>query len=184
MDMAQARTDRYTRTAIALHWGIAALILINLALGLFHESLLDGIKWVIPIHKAIGITVLALTLFRIVWRLTHPAPPLPAEMPRWERWAAHVVHFLIYFYILGLTLTGWMLSSGSRKHPIEWFGLFEVPYLPVSKETGHWAHGAHGILGWILLALLVVHVAAALFHQFAQKDGVLHRMLPWVRPAA
>jgi cytochrome b561 len=65
------RTDRYSWGAIWLHWSIAALVLVNLALGLFHDSVLDGIKWVIPIHKSIGITVLALTLLRLGWRLTH-----------------------------------------------------------------------------------------------------------------
>ncbi|CAN5491984.1 hypothetical protein BH09PSE4_BH09PSE4_09350 [soil metagenome] len=177
MRSALVRTDRYNSGAIAFHWAMAALIGVNLVLGLFHESLLDGIGWVIPVHKAVGFTVLVLAVARIGWRITHPVPPFPPTMQRWERFAAHAVHYLLYFYLLALTTTGWMMVSGGRKHPIS-FGFFDVPFLPVSPAAGKWAHGAHGILAWILIALLVVHIGAVIRHYFFLRDGVLARMIP------
>ena len=173
-----ARTARYSTGAIWFHWSIAAFVIVNLGIGLLHENLLDGVRWAIPLHKSIGITVLALTLGRIAWRLAHPAPPLPERMAAWERAAAFGVHFGLYALILIMPLTGWALASGSRKYPITWFGLFDVPYLPVSKATAGAAHNAHGLFGWVMLALVAIHIAAALRHHFILRDSVLGRMAP------
>ncbi len=172
------RTDRYSWGAIWLHWSIAALVLVNLTLGLFHESLLDGIKWVIPIHKSIGITVLALTLLRLGWRLTH-RPPLPVDMTRWERIGAKAVHWAFYALLLALPLTGWMLSSNpARLRPMSWFWLFPVPPLPISGATAKLGHNLHGIIGYAMVVLVVLHVVAALRHHFLLRDAVLGRMAP------
>jgi cytochrome b561 len=177
MASAMPRTERYHRVAIWFHWSIALLVLANLALGLLHESLFDGIGWVMPIHKSIGLTVLALTLGRIAWRLTHRPPPHPSTMPAWERAAAGTTHFLFYVLMLALPLSGWAMVSGSAKRrPLEFFGLFDVPYLPVGPSVGSAAGNAHGLLGWIMLALVLLHVAAALRHHFVLRDGVLGRM--------
>lgn len=177
--MALVRTDRYSWGAIWLHWSIAALVLVNLTLGLFHESLLDGIKWVIPIHKAIGITVLALTLARIAWRLMHRPPPLSVEMVAWERTAAKVVHWSFYVLLLALPVSGWMLSSNpARLRPMSWFGLFPIPPLPISGAAANLGHEAHGVLGYLMAALVAVHIAAALRHHFVLRDSVLARMFP------
>src|ERR1700754_1511901 len=108
---ALGRTDRYLWGAIWLHWTIAVLVLANLTLGLFHESLLEDVKAVIPIHQAIGVTVLALTLLRLGWRLTHRPPPLPGGVAGWARAAAAVVHGCFYALLLALPLSGWILSS-------------------------------------------------------------------------
>ena len=178
---ALARTDRYTKGAILFHWGIALLIIVNLAIGLLHESLLDGVKWAIPVHKSIGLTVIVLTLGRIAWRLAHPAPPHLSTMRAWERLTASGAHFGLYALMLALPLTGWAMSSGGpKRYPLNWFGLFDVPYLPVNKAVGGVAHNAHGLLGWVMLALIVLHVAAALRHHFVLKDGILARMAPGV----
>lgn len=104
------RRTRYTRVAIWLHWIIAALILFNLATGFFHESLLRG---TIPFHISSGITILALSLFRIVWRLTHRPPPFPAEMRMWERVLARIVHFCLYAAMLLVPLSGWAMISAN-----------------------------------------------------------------------
>ena len=177
--MALVRTDRYSWGAIWLHWSIAAFVLVNLTLGLFHESLLDGIKWVIPIHKAIGLTVLALTLARIAWRLMHRPPPLPIDMAPWERMVAKIVHWGFYVLLLALPVSGWMLSSNpARLRPMSWFGLFPIPALPISGTAAKLGHEAHGVLGYVMAALVVVHIAAALRHHVVLRDSVLARMIP------
>lgn len=176
---ALARTDRYSSGAILFHWTIALLVIVNLAIGLLHESLLDGVKGAIPLHKSIGLTVIGLTLGRIAWRLAHRAPPHPPTMKRWERLAANGAHIGLYVLMLALPMSGWALASGGpKRYPLNWFGLFDVPYLPVSKAAGDAAHNAHGLLGWVMLALIVLHVAAALRHHFILKDGILARMVP------
>lgn len=179
MRSALVQTERYNRTAIALHWVTAVLILFNLWLGLAHDSLPSDWK-VMPAHKAVGITVLALTLVRIGWRLAHSAPPAPTDVPAWQGMAAKASHFLLYAFLLFMPLTGWAMVSGSKRRPLEWFGLFDIPYLPVSDAVAGFGHEAHELLGWGMIGLLVVHVAAALRHHFLLRDNVLARMTPGV----
>lgn len=169
--------ERYSRGAIAFHWSIAALIIFNLWLGLAHDSLPDDWK-VMPIHKAVGVTILILTLARIGWRFGHPAPPLPAHMPAWERLAANVSHFVLYAFMLIMPLSGWAMVSGVKRRPLEWFGLFDIPYLPVSEGVAHLGHEVHEVLGWGFVALILLHAGAALRHHFLLRDNVLVRMLP------
>lgn len=178
-----ARTDRYSRGAIWFHWIIAALVLTNLAIGLLHESLLEGVKGAMPFHFSIGITVLVLTLARIAWRLAHRPPPLPVGMTAWERIAAQGTHVAFYALLLIMPLSGWMLISGkATSKPFGWFGVFNVPPLPISKAASGVAHEAHGLLGYVMAALVVLHVGAALRHHFVLRDGVLARMLPGLAP--
>ncbi|MES1975547.1 MAG: cytochrome b [Pseudomonadota bacterium] len=179
MRTALAHADRYSRGAIWLHWVIAVLVIVNLLIGLLHESLLDGVKGAIPLHKSIGITVLALTLARIAWRLGHRPPPLPASMTGWSRLAAHAAHAGLYALLLALPLTGWIMTSGAKvPRPTSFFGLFDLPLLPVSRALGGAAHESHGLLGWVMLLLVGIHVAAALRHHFMLRDSVLARMIP------
>lgn len=179
MASAGFRGERYSRVAIAFHWVIAALIVFNLWLGLAHDSLPKDWQ-VMPVHKAVGITVLVLTLGRIAWRLTHPAPPLPSDLTPWERLAANASHVLLYAFMLAMPLTGWAMSSGPKRRPLTWFGQFDIPYLPVSATTADFGRDAHGVLGWGLIALLLVHIGAALRHHFLLRDNVLARMTPGV----
>ncbi|MEG3175938.1 cytochrome b [Sphingomonas sp. RB3P16] len=174
------RIDRYPRGAIWFHWITAALIVVNLAIGLLHESLLDGVAGAIPLHKSIGLTVLVLTIGRIGWRLAHRAPRLPIGLPRWERVAARLSHGTFYALLLGLPLTGWAMGSAGpeARYPTHWFGLFTVPALPVSRRIAAAGDGAHGVLGYAMVGLLIVHVAAALRHHFVLHDGVLTGMMP------
>ncbi len=170
------RTARYSTVAIWFHWTIALLVIANLAIGLLHESLLKG---TMPLHKSIGITVLALTVGRIVWRLMHRPPVLPAHTPKWEKGLAHATHWTLYALLLVMPLSGWMMiSGGATRRPFLWFGLFDLPYLPVSKAAGDIGHNAHGLLGWVMLALVVLHIGAALRHHFLLRDQVLVRMAP------
>jgi cytochrome b561 len=178
MAFGNARGDRYSRGAIAFHWVIAALVLFNLALGIFHDSLPREWK-VMPVHKSVGITVLVLTLGRIAWRLTHRPPSLPARMPGWEKAAANAAHFLLYALLLILPLTGWLLSSNPNKpRPFSWFFLFDVPVLPATPAIARNAHQAHELLGWVMAGLVAIHILAALRHHFLLRDRVLTRILP------
>ena len=182
MARADAGVDRYTRVAIWLHWTIGALIIVNLVLGIGHDAM-KGFP-AIPIHKSIGLTVLALSLVRLAWRLGHPAPPLPADVPRWQALSAHALHWGFYLLMLALPLSGWAMSSGgAKRYPLDWFGLFPVPYLPIPQGSpiGGVAHEAHEILGYVWIALLVLHVAAALKHHFVDRDTVLLRIAPALR---
>ena len=169
--------ERYSGVAIAFHWVIAAFVLLNLAIGL-----LQPLRAWMPGHKSIGITVLFLTLARVAWRLAHRPPPLPAHTPAWEKGVAHATHWTLYALLLLMPLSGWAMVSGSEKRrPLDWFGAFDIPYLPVSIQVGGVAHETHELLGWLMLALVALHIAAALRHHLFLRDTVLARMAPALR---
>lgn len=175
-----AGTRRYNAVAIALHWLIGGLIFVNLALGLLHDRLKDATGWQpIPLHKSIGLTVLALSLARLAWRLTNPPPPLPRDVGAGEGRVAHGVHWLFYALMILMPLTGWIMSSAGR-YPLDWFGLFPVPRFGVTKADAivGLSDKGHLVLGWLLLLLALGHAAAALRHHFILRDAVLARMLP------
>ena len=167
----------YGRVARWLHWSIAALVIANIVLGLFHDGL-GALFPAMPLHKAIGITVLALTFVRIGWRLGHAPPPLPAAMPGWEKGAARAAHLAFYALLLILPLSGWVMSSAGT-YPLTWFWLFDVPRFAVTKGDAvvGLSRSAHELLGLAFAALALIHIAAALRHHFVVKDSVLRRML-------
>src|SRR5262245_44825147 len=144
---------------MTLHWLIAAAILGMLVVGKYMHELpdTDANKFALyQLHKSTGITILALTIVRVAWRLWHPAPPLPATMAVWERWAAHGSHFLLYALMLGLPLSGWLRVSTDRLGiPTLWYGLFEIPHFPVvSDRLTEWMHETHELLGNAMILLL------------------------------
>lgn len=169
----QAR--RYARGAIFFHWTIAALVLVNLWIGLVGGSM--------GVHKAVGITVLVLTAGRIAWRIANPPPPLPAHVAGWERLAATWTHRLFYVLLVVLPLSGWAMVSGAKRYPLDWFGLFPIPYLPISPAIAGVGHEAHELLGLLMAGLVALHIGAALRHQFLLRDGIVLRMLPGDRRA-
>lgn len=171
---AHSRTnDRYDSVAIAFHWSIAALVILNLVSGLVYRPLFFT-------HKAIGITVLALSIGRLLWRLSHRVPPPPSDIPVWQQLAARATHWALYVFIIALPLTGWVMSSATdERRPLTWFGLFDIPYLPLAPSPlGGTAHDAHVLLGWLAAATVALHVAAALRHHLLLRDRLLSRMLP------
>lgn len=185
METTTTAAERYSRGAIVLHWLIALLIVLNVAAAWVSEDMPKPDRAIIMgNHKAIGITILVLTLARIAWRLGHKAPPLVETLKAWEAAVARVTHWLFYFLMLALPLTGWaMVSAGPRGGPVSFFGLFNIPALPVSSDRG--AHemyeSMHGLLGNLIVALFVLHVAGALKHQFFDRDGTLRRMVPFLK---
>jgi cytochrome b561 len=165
--------DRYSTVAIVFHWTIAALVIPNLAIGLFHDAI-GGMA----IHKSVGITVLALSAARVAWRLVHRPPPLPNTVPAWQRHAAHVAHWALYALLILLPLSGWAMVSGPERRPLTWFGLFDIPYLDVPAEGAEAAHGGHTVLGYLMLLLVALHVAAAFYHHLIVRDRTLVRIAP------
>lgn len=186
--------ERYNNVAITLHWLIAGLVVTNVVLGFGHE-LVDRatMQTMMFWHKSIGITVLLLTLVRLAWRLTHRVPPLPLHMPAWQKLAARASHWAFYILLLALPMFGWLMSSASASNrPIPFYGLFQWPFIPwvhglptpeAKQLTGTFAD-AHELLAYVALALVAIHVLAALAHIFRDKDKVGHHMLPFLRSPA
>ncbi len=164
----------YHRVSRWLHWGIGLLIVVNLVVGIGHDALPKS--WMLG-HISIGLTVLALSLVRLVWRLTHTVPPLPGDISRAEGLAARGLQWLFYGLMIAVPLSGWIMTSAG-KWPIMWFGLIEVPKWAVVKGTPLFeaAHEGHEIMGYAWAALLVVHIVAALRHHFVLKNDILTRM--------
>jgi cytochrome b561 len=184
---------RYNAVAIGLHWLIALGIAIQLILGLSmaHQAMPVAQKFALfQLHKSIGITVLLAILLRVLWRLTHRPPPLPAATPPLERRAAHGAHLLLYALMLGLPLSGWALVSASVFNiPTVLYGVIPWPHLPIlstlaDKKPVEDAFGwLHAWMAWSIIALLVLHIGAVARHQL-RGDGVLWRMAPfWPRRA-
>jgi len=183
-------TQRYTTPAIIAHWLIAVLMIGNLLLGLLAEKLPDEqIRFAIDTHKSIGISVLGLVLLRILWRLGHKPPPFSTGMAVWERALAHLAHFGLYVFMLWMPLTGWLHDSAWKaapEIPMRLFGLFEFPrvswVMTQPDDTKEWLHGLfgemHEIGGYVLIALILLHLAGALKHQFVDREPEFRRMWP------
>lgn len=176
---------RYGRVAIALHWLMALCIIGMLVLGFVMEDLqpqslrLEAFQF----HKSLGFAILALAVFRLAWRLMHPAPAYPAHMKPWEKRAAHATHWGFYAFMIAMPLSGWLvISTSSNKFPTHFFGLFRIPLIPGFEANRAEAHEAfenvHYWLAVFAITLLVLHVGAALKHHFINRDTVLVRMLP------
>ncbi|WGM48194.1 Cytochrome b561 [Brevundimonas sp. NIBR10] len=179
--MAEPR-NRYSAVSLAFHWGLALMILAQVLLITAHEATEGPIsREFVQSHKALGLTILVLTLARIGWRIANPAIPLPAGTPKWQALAAKATHVLFYVLLIGLPLGGWAASSAGGR-AIEWFGLFNWPLLPLpqSRDLAGTFMDMHEAGVKVLYVLLALHVLAALKHQFVDRDNVLHRMIPLI----
>ena len=178
------RAPRYGEVARWFHWTIALLIIGNLLGGFFHEDLPKAwVGTVMNAHKVIGLTVLALSLARLAWRLGHPAPRPMSNHAAWEVALARTTHWVLYAFMVLMPLAGWLMVSASAKlRPISLFGL-NLPFLPTgpSESLSGLGHEAHEIIGWGFVALLVLHVAGALKHQWLDGDHTLGRMIGWAK---
>jgi cytochrome b561 len=176
--------DSWGAPAKLFHWVMAALIFAQIALGLAAASWhlsptkLNLFVW----HKSTGILILALLALRLLWRLSNRVPTLPSEMVAWERWAAHLSHFLLYVLMVALPLTGWVISSASNV-PFRIFWTIPLPAITVPDKAVADAFATiHGWLVTLLALVLFAHVGAALRHHYLKRDTVLTRMLPWGTP--
>jgi cytochrome b561 len=181
--MTQTPVLTYTFTARVLHWLTAALVLCNLPLGLVIAR-----NWGGPLqdplynlHRSIGALIIPIVLVRFAYRLLHPAPPLPDEIPLVQRGAAQVTHWVLYTLLIVQPFLGW-IGTSAYPAPIIVFGLFELP--PIWHEDRAFSDQiltVHAFVGLSIALLLVVHISAALHHHFVRRDVVLKRMLPGVR---
>jgi len=174
-------TDRWGPVSQALHWLIVLLVLVLAIIGLSLDSLPKTPKyfWVFTLHKSVGITVLALVLLRIGWRLYAGAPAPVAGTPAWQVRMASATHALLYALLLAMPLSGWLYDSASGLRPFRWFGVVVMPKLAGPNEAlADNARDAHELLFWALVALVALHVAAALHHHVFRNDATLSRMLP------
>jgi len=173
--------SRFTKTAMLLHWLVAALIVAAFMLGTIMVDIpgltptkLKYFSW----HKWLGVTVLALVAVRLLWRLTHAAPPYPATIPGWQKGAANALHGLLYLLMFAIPVSGYFYSLAAGV-PVVYLGVLPLPVLMApSPEWKGVLKQVHYALNMTLLAAFVLHLGAAFKHHFIDKDGVLKRMLP------
>jgi cytochrome b561 len=173
-------TKTYSRTAITLHWLMAAMIFTSFPLGVYMADLkFSPLKLqLVSYHKWLGVTIFLLLLARLVWRLRHIPPALAEHIAAWQQRVARTVHHLLYALLAAIPVSGWLMSS-AKGVPVVYFGLVALPDL-VSKDKalGNLLETLHASLNYALLSLVFLHVAAALKHHFLDKDDTLARMLP------
>ncbi|RKQ95150.1 cytochrome b [Maricaulis maris] len=185
----------YTGVAIALHWILAVLLVGMVFYGWYMEDLREAlfaggevsiaeVQFAYNAHKTTGLLILILSLGRLAWRLTHPVPALPAGMAGWERFAATATHWAFYVIMIGMPLGG-LIAASAAEPPTLLFNNPDLvlPKLPVPQTEGFQdlSGSVHGAGGWAILGLLGLHVAAALKHQFINKDGLIGRMIPFLK---
>jgi cytochrome b561 len=187
MDRVGGRS-RYSSVAIGLHWAIAALIIFELVLGSVMESYPQSVRFLlVRTHATGGSLVLLLSVLRVVWRMTRQPPPFAADMAAWERSLAHAVHYALYVAMLSMPLIGWAILSAHPARPghgIALLGPLQLPPIvfisrwqdPFQKAMHERFVGVHEAGGWLMLALLLMHVAGALKHQWIDKHAELARM--------
>jgi cytochrome b561 len=178
-------TEAYGSLAKFLHWSIVLLILPQYFLAEAADELPNGLEklQLITWHKSFGMVVLLLVLARIGWKVMNRGTPRPLGEP-WQRKAAAAGHGLLYLLILAQPISGWLMSSAAN-YPVTLFGWFQFPALIGENHDLHETlEEVHEVLFNALLVVTVVHVAAALYHHFMLKDGVLRRMLPFSKPSA
>lgn len=177
--MSSASSNRYGITAITLHWLLAVAIVGSFGVGLYMADLpvspqkLKLFNW----HKWAGITILALSTLRLLWRLTH-RPPADVPMPAWQQRASHIVHGLLYVLFFAVPLAGWAYSSAAG-FPVVVFGVLPLPdFVPVSDSLADALKLVHKAFAFALGMLVLGHVGAALKHHVLDRDGLLLRMWP------
>ncbi len=179
--MLRNTADRWGPVSQLLHWLIVLLILGLGVVGLVMVELPKSPRWfwVYDLHKSFGLTVFALVVLRLAWRVFAGAPrPVPGT-PRWQERIATATHWLLYALTLAMPLSGWLYDSLSGLRPLRWFGQFKVPKLAdPSQALAPVMRDWHEALFWALIALVTVHAAAAFYHHVFQRDATLARMLP------
>jgi cytochrome b561 len=172
----------YTGTAKALHWLIVLLLIAQFifAWTMPHIGRNTPVTTLISLHFTFGIVILAVVVVRLLWRVTHAEPEPEDGLPPWQVASARVIHWLLYLLLFVVPILGWINASW-RGMPIVMFGL-KLPDLIATRAAGwQWTGDVHGLLAnYVMLALIGLHVAAALYHYVIRRDRVLQRMLPGV----
>ena len=170
---------RFTPLQRLLHWLMAACILAVLFIGVGMVSTITP-KYLplIDVHKSLGIVVLALALIRLAVRVRYGTPPLPSDLPEPMKLAAHLSHYALYTVMIGMPLLGWAMLSAAAYPVVVFRGLWLPAILPQSDSLHTWLWDAHFYLAFAFFALVLMHVAAALFHALIRRDGVFDAMAP------
>lgn len=172
----------WNRVAQGLHWIVAVMLLAQFILGWLTEHAPDRQAEFMygRSHFQLGVLLAGLILMRLLWRLSHAAPPPPPDEPAWRQHLAATVHCLTYLALIVLPISGYIVWVHMRE-PMDLFGLVTVPtvFSPASDDESLWAGAwyVHFFAGWALVGLVILHVVAALYHQFMLKDGLIRRML-------
>ena len=171
-------TARYTRTAVVLHWVVAAMLLVQYPLGWLMQQIPKDPPGqranIFNVHKSIGFVILALMVARLAWRLGHPAPALPA-MPRWQAGLARATHAALYVVLLALPLSGY-LGSVFSGYPVKFFGVVLPAWGAKNVQLKDLMSTVHLALGWVLATGFVLHMAGVVKHAWLDRDGLLRRM--------
>lgn len=166
----------FNLTARVLHWSMALMILAMLFIGIGMVASLSLRPTLISLHRPLGIAILLLVIVRLINRLRHQPPPLPADLPPVQVFAAKASHWLLYALMFAMPLIGWsMLSAGG--YPVTMFGGFTLPAIAPHNPTVYAVlRSAHTWLALLLFATVLMHLAAALFHAWVRRDGVFASM--------
>ena len=185
------KQTRYSTVAIALHWTIAAAIALQIVLG-WRIGDVEGVTRtaVLQLHKTIGVTILVLTVVRLIWRMVKRPPPVDSSLAPLEKLASHWVHLAFYGLLLALPLTGWGMVSAQRIGAMKLLGGVRWPDFPlisglpgaVQDTLADTLDKTHTVLVWVMLAMLALHVLGALKHHFISKDPTVSRMAPGAKP--
>jgi len=177
--------ERWGGISQSLHWLVVLLILTTGVMGLVMGDMRNSPTKIeiYALHKSLGLTILALAILRLVWRLYAGAPRHVPGTPRWQDRLASLTHWLLYGLLFAIPLSGWTFNSAAG-YPLQWFKLFNLPALTARDgDVRQLAGSAHELLFWTLVALALLHAVAALYHHVFQRDDTLARMLPrgWLR---
>ena len=169
----------YGSVSKTLHWLIALLIILMLAGGFFMDDIANkSLKMtVFNLHKLTGILILVLMVCRLVWRLSNPRPDLAPQTPRFEKVMATLGHSLLYVLVIAMPLSGWIMSTAADHAPTLGGLSLALPFIARSQALSALFYSYHQTIAWVIIAIIVLHVAAALKHHFIDKDQVLKGML-------
>lgn len=171
-----AATGTFDPLARTLHWTMAAMIVAMLFVGVAMVASLSARPWLLDLHRPLGIAILVLALLRLAHRLRRTPPALPGSLPPWQRFAARASHWLLYALMLAMPLLGWAMTSAAGD-PVRMAADWVLP--PIApKDPALYAalRAAHGALGYLLFATVLLHVSAALRHAWVLRDGVFEAM--------
>jgi cytochrome b561 len=179
IEAGSARRFRYDRLQRTLHWSMAAMILLAIALGIVAAYLPVGRQprqGLLEIHKSLGLTVLVLVVLRVAYRLFRGEPPYREALGPLTHLASRSAHALLYALMLFMPVTGYMFSAAGG-YSLPWFGLFQWPrLLPHDMGLAHWSEWLHDKAAWVIVGIVMLHIAAVVWHVAVKRDGVLARM--------
>jgi len=170
---------QFPRTSRWLHWTMAVMILAMLFIGVGMVASVSEYDNLVSIHKPLGMIILVLAAVRLLNRIFNPAPPLPVTLARWQRTAAYLSHLVLYVLMFALPLVGWAMLSAAA-FPVKLYNsIYLSPILPHSVSLYATLRQIHSLLAYLLFAVVLVHIAAAIMHLLIYRDGVFDSMAPW-----